>query len=160
MIRELMHRTALPGSLAHNGRLGLREQRQDGDTRVTTNDWDLVLGSLGWLANDRRDKGGSSDNVEVGNTKEPEISASQVLSFRRADSSSLLGVIDTGLLQDLGKDWDGRVDGVGNDQDEGFGAGVGDGLGEGCTDTSVDLQSALSHSHGLTSAHFLHWSAL
>jgi hypothetical protein len=29
--------------------------------------------------------------------------------------SSLLGVKDTGLLQGLGKDWDGRVDGVGDD---------------------------------------------
>lgn len=57
-------------------------------------------------------------------------------------TSSLLGVKDTSLLQDLGKDRDGRVDGVGNDQDESLGAGVGDGLSEGCTDTSVDLQSA------------------
>jgi hypothetical protein len=42
---------------------------------VTSDDGDLVLGGIGRLANDRSDKGGSSDNVEVGDTEEPTPSA-------------------------------------------------------------------------------------
>ena len=51
----------------------------------------------------------------------------------------LLGVKDTGLLEDLGKDGDGGVDGVGDDQDEGLGASLGDGLSKSSADTSVDV---------------------
>jgi hypothetical protein len=50
-----------------------------------------------------------------------------------------LGVKDTLGLQHLGKDRDGRVDGVGDDEDESLGAGRSDGLGEGSADTGVDL---------------------
>lgn len=55
------------------------------------------------------------------------------------EGNILFRVKDTSLLQDLGEDGHGRVDGVGNDQDEGLGAGVGDGLSEGRADASVDL---------------------
>lgn len=55
-----------------------------------------------------------------------------------------LGVVHAGLLQRLGEDGDGRVDGVGDDEDEGLGAGVGNGLSEGRADTGVDFL-AISH---------------
>jgi len=41
---------------------------------VTTNDGDLVLVGLGGLSNDGRNESRSSDNVEVGDTEQPEIS--------------------------------------------------------------------------------------
>jgi len=56
---------------AHDGRLALSQQGQDGDTGVSTDDGNLVLVSLGGLAEDGRDEGGSSDNVEVGDTEQP-----------------------------------------------------------------------------------------
>ncbi len=54
--------------------------------------------------------------------------------------NSLLWVVNASLFQHLGKDGDGRVDWVGDDQDEGLGAGVGNGLGKSGTDSSVDLE--------------------
>lgn len=71
---------------------------------------------------------------------------------------ALLGVKDALLLEDLGKDGDGRVDGVGDDQNEGLGSGLGDGLSESGADTGVDLLDAgtlatefrLMHSESLT----------
>jgi hypothetical protein len=61
-------------ALAYDRRLGLSQQRKDGNTGVTTNDGDLVLVGLGRLSNDGRNEGGSSDNVEVGDTEQPGIS--------------------------------------------------------------------------------------
>jgi hypothetical protein len=101
----------LRSALAYDRRLGLGQQRKDGNTGVTTNDGDLVLGGLGRLSDDGGNEGGSSDNVEVGDTEQPGISC-----FRESVRLSLLlGVKDTGLLEGLGEDWDGRVDGVGDD---------------------------------------------
>lgn len=79
----------------------------------------------------------------MGDTEEPILSA---LRTNGAISDSLLlGVKDPGLLEGLGKDWNGRVDGVRDDEDEGLGAGVGNSLSEGSADTSVDLKSAFMH---------------
>ena len=55
------------------------------------------------------------------------------------NASSLLGVVNSSLLQSLGKDGDGRVDGVRDDEDQSFGACSGDGLCKGSADASVDL---------------------
>jgi hypothetical protein len=54
-------------------------------------------------------------------------------------TNALLGVEDALLLEDFSKDGDSRVDGVGDDQDEGLGGGLRDGLGKSGADTSVDL---------------------
>lgn len=89
---------------------GLGEERDDGDTRVTTDNGDLDV--LGVLALDLTEESGSSDNVEGGDTKDP------------------LLVKDALLLVDLGEDGDGRVDGVSDDTDESLGAVLGTGLGE------------------------------
>ena len=104
---------------------------------MSTNDGDLVLVGLGRLSNDGRNESGSSDDIKVSDTEQP---SSQLCDqWRACSSSSLLGVKDTSLLEGLGEDWDRRVDGVGDDEDESLGASVGNGLSEGGTDTSVDL---------------------
>ena len=64
-------------------------------------------------------------------------SDARFLNTPRADLP--LGVVHAGLLQRLGEDGNGRVDGVGDDEDEGLGAGVGDGLGEGRADAGVNF---------------------
>jgi hypothetical protein len=60
------------------------------------------------------------------------------------ESSSLnspLRVKDSLALQNLGKDGDGRVDRVGDDQDEGLGTSLSDGFGKSSTDSGVDLRA-------------------
>ena len=47
----------------------LREQRNNGDTRVSTDDSDLDI--LGVLVLDLTEESGRSDNVEGGNTEQP-----------------------------------------------------------------------------------------
>ena len=56
---------------AHNGRLALAQDRQDGHTGVTTDNRDAVLGRLSRLADNTSDKGRGADNVEVGDTEQP-----------------------------------------------------------------------------------------
>lgn len=142
--------------------LGVRlgEEREDGGTRVAADNGDVVLGGVEGLANDRRDEGGGTDDVKGGDTEEAERQSQPrslrksegvseahkpcafrchhpMVEFQRPDSP--LGVVSTRLLEDLGKDGDGRVDGVRDDEDEGLGGGVGDGLGKGSADAGVDL---------------------
>ncbi len=62
--------------------VGLAEQGYDGDTRVTTDDGDDGVGGL--LTRDAGKEGGSTGNVEGGDTVE------------------LLRVVNTSLLEDLG----------------------------------------------------------
>lgn len=72
------------------GVVGLREQRNDGDTGVTTDNGDELVGGVGLL--DLRDEAGGTDNVQRGDTEEA------------------LGVVDTLGLVDLRDDGDGGVD--------------------------------------------------
>jgi hypothetical protein len=97
----------------------LAEQGDNGDTRVTTDDGHVDV--LGVSALDLANESGSSDDVEGGDTEE-----------------SLL-VKDTGLLEDLGEDGDGRVDWVGDDQDEGLWRVLGHGLGKVSDDRGVGV---------------------
>ena len=53
---------------------------------------------------------------------------------------SPLGVKHSLPLQDLGEHGNGRVDRVGDDQDERLGTSFGDGFSEGGTDSGVDLE--------------------
>ncbi len=128
--------------LGWDGWLGLGEEWEDGDTGVTTDDWDGVFGSLGGITDDAGDEGGSSEDVEGGDTEEPAGSVSVsagITEDRRCATHAPLGVVDTLGLQNLSEDRDGRVDWVGDDKDEGLWAGGSDGLGEGGADSSVDL---------------------
>lgn len=72
--------------------LGLGKQRNDGDTRVTTNDGDDGVSGVGRL--DGRKESGSSDDVKGG------------------DSVQLGGVVLAGVLEDLSDDGYGGVYGV------------------------------------------------
>ena len=72
------------------------EKWDDGDTRVSTNNVNIDI--LWLFALDRRNKGRCTNNIKSSDTKET------------------FWVVDTVLLQDLGKDWNGRVDWVGDDQ--------------------------------------------
>lgn len=121
-----------------NSGLRLRQQGQDGVTGVTTDDGDNVFGSLGGLADDGRDKGRSSQAVQGGDTEQP-VRQKVSDSSHDCNTNALLGVEDALLLEYFGKDGDGRVDGVRDDQDERLGGGLRDGLGESGADTSVDL---------------------
>ena len=69
---------------------GLGDQWNDGDTGVSTNDGDVLVG---WIsAFDFGNEAGGTDNVESGDTKQP------------------LRVVDALALEDLGNDRDSRVD--------------------------------------------------
>ena len=72
------------------GVAGLRDQGDDGNTRVTTNNSDVLVCGIGSL--DLGNEPGGADDVQCGNTKES------------------LGVIDSGILVHLGADGDGGVD--------------------------------------------------
>ena len=77
--------------LARNvGVAGLRDQRYDSDTRVATDDCDVLIRGIGLL--DFRDEAGGTDDVESSNTEET------------------LGVVDTLALEDLGNNGDSGVD--------------------------------------------------
>lgn len=80
----------------------LGEEGNNGDTGVTTNDSDVHI--LGVLALNLRDEAGGTDNIKGG------------------DTEKTLGVVDTVLLEDLSEDGNGRVDGVGDDEEVGLGA--------------------------------------
>lgn len=70
--------------------VGLGDQRNDGGTRVTTNDRNELVGRVGLL--DLRDEARGTDNVQGGNTEDA------------------LGVVDTLRLEDLSNNGDGGVD--------------------------------------------------
>jgi hypothetical protein len=69
---------------------GLGKEWDNGDTRVTSNDGDVLTNWVGLL--DFADESTGSDNVEGG------------------DTEKTLWVVNTGLLEDLGGDWNGGVD--------------------------------------------------
>ena len=60
------------------------------------------------------------------------------------DTEETLGVVDTSLLQDLGGDGNGAVDGVGDNEDVGLGRVLGDGLGEVADDGGVGVEQVYS----------------
>ena len=64
-------------------------------------------------------------------------------------SEDLLGVVDAGLLVDLGGDGDGRVDGVGDDGDHRVGADLSGGPGEGGHDGGVGVEEVVPGHAGL-----------
>jgi len=112
------------------GRLG--EERNDGDTGVTTNDNDVLVNGVGVL--DLADEAGSAHNIKGGNTEET------------------LWVVDTGLLEDLSNDRDSAVDWVGDDEDLGVGCRFGSGFGEVANDRGVGVEKIVT-AHAWLSGH-------
>lgn len=80
----------ITGSTVNVGVVGLGEERDNGDTRVTTDNGDDLVGGVGLL--ELGDEARSTDDVKGGDTEET------------------LGVVDTLGLVDLGDDGDSRVD--------------------------------------------------
>ena len=105
--------------------LGLTEQRNNSGARVTSDNRDVQLGRI-LLSGDLSNEGLSTDDVEGSDTKE------------------LLGIEDTGVLEDFGSDGDGRVDGVGDDKNVGLGTVLGDGNHEVSDDASVGLEEIIA----------------
>lgn len=112
------------------GVVALAEERNDGDTRVTADDGNLLVLGVGAL--DLGDEAASSDNVEGGDTEQ------------------LLGVVDTAGLEDLGADGHGGVDGVGDDEELGLGGGLGNSLGQVADDGGVGVEEIVTGHAGLT----------
>lgn len=140
----------IAGLAGDGGVARLRQQRNNGDTRVTTDNGDLLGGGVGVL--DLGDEARGTDNVQGGDTKQT------------------LGVVDTLGLVDLGDNGDGRVDlqtgsemtyrdsfswcswtyRVGDDQDVGLGGSIGSSLGEVADDGGVGVEEVITGHAGLT----------
>lgn len=99
---------------------GLGEERDNGSTGVTTNDDNVLRGGVGAL--ELRDEARGTDNVKGG------------------DTEHALGVVDTGSLEDLGGNGNGRVDGVGDDEDVCLGAVLSSSLGQVADDRGVGVE--------------------
>jgi hypothetical protein len=105
--------------------LSLAEERDDGLSRVTSNDGNGGVGG-GLLAADGSNEGLGTDNIEGGDTEE------------------LLGVKHASALEDLGGNGDSRVDRVGDDQKEGLRGILGDTLDEALHNAGVDLEQIVT----------------
>jgi len=108
-----------------NSRLSLAEKRNNGLSRMATNDWDSEALRVGF-SNNLSNEGLSSDNIKGRNTEET----------LRVENS--LG------LEDLGGDWDGGIYGVGDDEDIGFWCNFCDSLNETFDDTGVDVEEIIA----------------
>lgn len=104
--------------------LGLREERDDGRTRVTTDDGYRHL--LGVSTSDAGQETLGADDIEGGDTED------------------VGGVIYTGLLEDSGDDGNGGVDGVRDDKDVGLGGDTGDGSSEVANDGGVGVEEVIT----------------
>ena len=101
----------------------LGEAGDDGDAGVATNDWDVDVDGV--LAAQGGDELVGADNVESGDTVD-------------------LVSGDALLLEDLASDWDGRVDGVGNDTDNGIGGSLGTGTGQVGNNSGVSVEQVVT----------------
>jgi len=108
-----------------DGRSDLAEERNNGLAGVATDDGDGELLRVA-LANNLSDEGLGADNVEGGDTEET------------------ARVEDSLALQNLGRDGDSRVDGVGNDQDEGLGGDLSSDLDQALDDAGVDVEQVVT----------------
>jgi hypothetical protein len=113
--------------IRRNVDLGLRltEQRHNRFSGMTTNDRNSQRRRV-LLANDGSNKRLGADNVE------------------RSDTEQTSGVKDASILEHLGGDGHGRVDGVGNDEEKGFGAVLSDAGDEVAHDAGVDLEQVVA----------------
>lgn len=106
------------------GVLALGEEWHDGDAGVAADDGDVLVSRVGVL--ELGDEAGGADDVEAGDTEEA------------------LWVVDALGLEDLGDDWDGRVDWVGDNEDVGVGGGLGGSLGQVADDRGVGVEEVIA----------------
>lgn len=92
---------------------------------MSTNDRNRsITGVL--CANNFSDKGLGADNIKSGHTEK------------------LLRIEDASVLEYLGGNWDGAVDGVGNDENESLWAVLHTAFDEVADDTSIDLEEVVT----------------
>lgn len=110
-----------------DGGLALREQWHDGDSGVSSDDWDV---DLLWVDSEGlADEGVGADDVQSRNTEDA------------------LWVQNAGLSKSLAGNGDSRVDWVRDDSDEGFGASLGATGGQVADDRGVGVEEIVaSHS--------------
>lgn len=97
---------------------------------MTSNNDNVLVYGVGAL--DLADEAGCAHDIEGGDTKQA------------------LGVVDTGLLEDLGDNGHGAVDGVGDDEDFGIRGGFGSGFGEVADDGGVGVEEIVTAHAGLS----------
>jgi hypothetical protein len=102
----------------------LREERDNGDTAVSTDDRDVVVFRVS-ACNFGEEAGGAND-IKGGHTEES------------------LGVEGAGVLEDLGDDGDSRVDGVRDDEDVCLWCVLGDSESEVANDGGIGLEYTLN----------------
>ena len=113
------------GRVRHgHGGSGLRQERKDGSSGVSTDDRYVDVGDV--QAALLGDKGVCADNIERGNTHD------------------LPRVVASSLLHDLSGNRDSRVDWVGNDVDDGVRAVRSDALDKALDDTGVDVEEIVA----------------
>lgn len=109
--------------------VALAEERNDGDTRVTTDNSNILVFRVSAL--DLADEAAGADDIEGGDTEEA------------------LGVVDAMGLEDLGDDRNGGVNGVGDDEKIGLRAGFGAGLSKVTNDRGVGVEKIVTGHTGL-----------
>ena len=102
------------------GDVALRDERYDGDTRVTTHNRDGCL--LRISPGDASQEARGADDV------------------KGSDAEELARIEGAGFLEDGGNDGDCGVDGIGDNEDERIGGGTGDGGGKIANDACVGLK--------------------
>jgi hypothetical protein len=110
--------------------LALAEEGNNGNTRVTTNNSDLLIGRVGVL--DLTDEARGTNDIKGGNTEKA------------------LGVVDTTGLENLSADRNGRVDRVGDDEEVGLRGRLGNSLSQIADDGSVGVEQVIAGHAGLS----------
>ena len=117
------------GSIFVRGNLDSRfsqaEKGHNGLARMAANDWNNSFGRI-FLSSEALNKGFGTNDVEGSDTKEA------------------LRVEDVGLLHDFCRNWDSRVDWVGDDENICLGAKFCNPLDQVANDTCVDLEEVIT----------------
>jgi len=103
---------------------GLREERNDCDSRVSTNNGDILISWVGVL--DFGNESGSTNDIEGSDTEET------------------LGVVDTCRFENFGDNWDGAVYWVGDNQDVGIWGTLGSGFGKIADNGSIGVEKIVT----------------
>jgi hypothetical protein len=112
-------------SIRELGTLDLGQQGKDGGASMTTNHGNIDSSLESGVASGPLvliDKSVCADNIQSGNSEQSAV------------------VVNTLLLQSLGKDWDGRVDGVGDNEEHSVRATLGASLSESLNNGRIGIE--------------------
>lgn len=130
LVATKLHALQKVGVADQVGVRGLREERDDGDAGVAANNDDVLIRGIGVL--DLADESRGANDIQCG------------------DAEQAFGVVHAGLLEDLGDDGDGAVDGVRDDEDVGVRGGGRGGLGQVAYDRGVGVEEVVAGHARLT----------